>query len=193
MVMRAPGRQRLPPGPDSMWHCRLRRGLTVLAARCSPGPYLAYCALRPRAASGAPGTRISCRHLASFDRRGNGERLDGLPDVVHAEHPRPVLERGHRRAQRRREGALRARRVSEHARERTLAREPDHDRPAERGELVEPADELQVLVGRLPEPDPRVDADALLRDPALDGEPDPLLEEREHFGRHVVKRGIAEE
>src|SRR5919106_1402968 len=51
-LTRAPGRLRLPPG-----RAELRRGLTTLAARGSSGPYHSYCALRPRTASAAPGTR----------------------------------------------------------------------------------------------------------------------------------------
>ena len=39
--------------------------------------------------------------------------------------------------------------------ERALAREPDEQRPADRGELVEPADELEVVRDRLAEADAR--------------------------------------
>src|SRR5918996_693611 len=51
-IARAPGRLPLMPGG-----ARLRGSLTTLAARGSAGPYLSYCALRPRTASDAPGTR----------------------------------------------------------------------------------------------------------------------------------------
>src|SRR5204863_563274 len=42
---------------------RLRRRLTPLTARCSPRPYHSYCALRPRTASGARGTRAVCSEI----------------------------------------------------------------------------------------------------------------------------------
>src|SRR6187431_1129707 len=53
-ISRAPRRHRLPPGG-----ARLRRRLTTLAARGSPGPYSSYRALRHRTASGARGTRLT--------------------------------------------------------------------------------------------------------------------------------------
>ena len=45
-LTRAPRRRRLPGGEAA-----LRRRLTPLRARCSPGPYREYCALRPRTPS----------------------------------------------------------------------------------------------------------------------------------------------
>ena len=43
-----------------------------------------------------------------------------------------------------------------------------------------------VLIHRLPEPDARVEADPLLRDPGVDGEPQPLLEEGCDLGGDVL-------
>ena len=104
--------------------------------------------------------------LATLDRRRNRERLDRLAHVVRAEHPRAALERRDRGSQRRRERAGRRLRIAEHLAERALAREPDEHGAAERHERVEAAQELEVLVGRLPEADARVDADPLLGDAA---------------------------
>src|SRR5215212_4093818 len=72
VLMRAPRRRRLPPG-----EARLRRRLTPLAARCSPGPYYPYCALRPRTASGARGTRrrLALTHNVSCAEVGGDQPL----------------------------------------------------------------------------------------------------------------------
>src|SRR5207244_715715 len=51
---RAPRRHPLPAGGAGLRGC-----LTPLTARCSPGPYYSYCALRPRTVSGARGPRDS--------------------------------------------------------------------------------------------------------------------------------------
>ena len=107
-----------------------------------------------RRARGRP-ARSSCLHLSPFDGRRNRERLDRLANVVDAEHPRAALERRDRAADARPSRRTVALGVAEHARERALAREPDDDRPAERDERVEPPDELEVLVRRLPEADAR--------------------------------------
>ena len=80
----------------------------------------------------------------------------------------------------------RRRRIAEHLAERALPREADEDRPADRDDAVEPPDELEVLVRRLPEADARVEADPLLRDALRDRELEPLLEERRDLGDDVV-------
>src|SRR5918996_3894508 len=73
VLTRAPGRRRLPPG-----EARLRRRLTTLAARGSPGPYHLYCALRPRTASAAPGTRGGMGLTQGVSRRGDLGSLEAL-------------------------------------------------------------------------------------------------------------------
>src|SRR5438132_13159548 len=91
-LTRAPRRRRLPPTGG-----RLRRRLTPLAARGSPGPYRPYCALRPPTASGARGTRVSLRHrraraeVGLDDLRARRDRLEGalgdLDAVVERDDP----------------------------------------------------------------------------------------------------------
>ena len=51
---------------------------------------------------------------------------------------------------------------------------------------VESPNELEVLGSRLAEADPRIEADALLRDPGCDGESQALFEECRHFRDDVV-------
>ncbi len=74
--------------------------------------------------------------------------------------------------------------------EAALAREADEHRPAERAELVEAADELEVVLGGLAEADARVEADPALVDSRRDGEREPLLEEPLHVGDDVVVHRI---
>ena len=75
---------------------------------------------------------------------------------------------------------------SDELREAALARQADQHRPAERAQLVEAAHELEVVRGRLPEADPRVEADVPLVDPRVDREREPLLEEPLHVRDDVV-------
>ena len=78
-------------------------------------------------------------------------------------------------------------RIAEDLPERALARDADEHGPAERAQLVEPPEELEVLVRRLAEADAGVDADALLADPAAStANADALLEEGQHIGDDVV-------
>ena len=53
--------------------------------------------------------------------------------------------------------------VAEQPAERALARRADEHRTPERDELVEPAQQLEVVLDRLAEADPGIEADALLR------------------------------
>ena len=71
-----------------------------------------------------------------------------------------------------------------------LRETPDEQRPSDRRELVEPADELEVVRNRLAEADPRVEADELLRHARGDRERKPLLEKALHVRHHVVVRGV---
>lgn len=61
--------------------------------------------------------------------------------------------------------------------EKRLARGADHHRATERHDLVEPPEELEVVREGLPEADPRVEQDPLLRDAVCDRKLHPLLEE----------------
>src|SRR5216117_1405160 len=83
-LTRAPRRQRLPPGG-----ARLRRRLTTLAAPGSPGPYYAYCPLRPGTASATRGTRVSRQQPA--DELG----VDPLDDLVCRGEPLARLRAEH--------------------------------------------------------------------------------------------------
>src|SRR5205823_10219207 len=83
-LTRAPRRRRLPPG-----EARLRRRLTTLAAPGSPGPYYAYCPLRPGTASAARGTRVSRQQPA--DELG----VDPLDDLVCRGEPLARLRAEH--------------------------------------------------------------------------------------------------
>ena len=70
--------------------------------------------------------------------------------------------------------------------EEGLARGADHERTADRHELVEAAQQLEVVRGGLAEADPGVEQDALLGDPLRDGERQPLLQERLDLRDDVV-------
>src|SRR5438132_9410589 len=76
VVTRAPRRRRLPPG-----RARLSRRLTPPAARCSPGPYYSYCSLRPRAATGARGTRVRTKEPLAAARAAG--LLEAPLDALH--------------------------------------------------------------------------------------------------------------
>ena len=80
-------------------------------------------------------------------------------------------------ADRCRVGADFRRRIADHAGQGALAREPDEDRASDAADAVEPADQLEVLVGRLAEADARVEADVILGDPGTHRDGEPLLEE----------------
>ena len=82
-----------------------------------------------------------------------------LADVVRADDRRAALECRNGDADGCRRGTdLRAGQLAE----RALPRKADEDRPAERAELVEPANELEVVLGRLAKTDPGIEADELL-------------------------------
>src|SRR5439155_11140936 len=99
---------------------------------------------------------------------------------------RPALERGDGRADARRDRSGSRLGIAQDAAEGALAREPDDDGPAESGQHVEPADELEILLDRLAEADPGIEADPILGDARVYGDPEPLLEERRDFGGDVV-------
>ena len=94
-----------------------------------------------------------------------------------AEHARAALEREHVRRERPRE-PFRPRCGPADAREKALARRADHDRPAERDDLVEATDQREVVLIALAEADPRVEQHALLAHAFAHGELQASGEER---------------
>src|SRR5215468_2728703 len=101
-----------------------------------------------------------------------------LLDVVDAKDRCAAVVRCDGGRERRRERAGARVGVAEKPPERALPREADQQGAAEREEHVEPRDELEVLLDRLAEADAWIETDPFLGDPAGDGEPQPLLEER---------------
>jgi hypothetical protein len=98
-----------------------------------------------------------------------------LADIVCPEDRGSAVERRHRRADGGRGRARRRLRVAEHAAKRALAREAHEHRAPDRDQLVEPPGELEVVLDRLPEADPRVEAHVLLADSVRDRGRKPLL------------------
>ena len=132
-----------------------RRGGRTARARAARSSRSA--ADRPRATRAAPRRARARRARAGSSRRARTRR-----------RPRRPTPRSTRSSPR----------VAHDPAERALAREADEHRPAERGQLVEPAHELEVVLDRLAEADPGIEADELLADARGDREREPLLEER---------------
>jgi len=76
--------------------------------------------------------------------------------------------------------------VAEEAAEEALTGCSDEYRPPEGRELVEPREQLDVVLDGLAEADAGVQADVLLRDPRIDGEREALLQERLDLGDDVL-------
>ena len=129
-------------------------------------------------------TRAPAACGGAEDRLGDEHRLPHLGDVVDPQHVGAGPQREHVEAIVPPSRSPTSRPV-ERADE-ALARRPDDDRPAELPQLAEPAQELEVVLDGLAEPDPRIDPDPLLGDPRADGDLDPLGEERLHVVDHVV-------
>src|SRR5262245_49506669 len=93
------------------------------------------------------------------DRLGRVERLASFGDIVDTEDVGPGGERQHVRRNRAPEplAELAAGDLAEEA----LSRGADHDRPAERRNLAEAAQQLEVVLDRLAEADPRIHPDPL--------------------------------
>ena len=87
------------------------------------------------------------------------------------------VEGGDRGPDRRRVGRHPRARPARDTGERRLPREAHEHGPADPDDPVEAPYELEVLVGRLAEPDTRVEADALLGNACRHGVGEPLLEE----------------
>ena len=75
--------------------------------------------------------------------------------------------------------------------EKALTARPDQDGTADRDQLRQPAQQLEIVLGRLAEPDPRVEQDPLLGDAMVGREAQPLLQERLDLGDDVVVARIA--
>ena len=73
--------------------------------------------------------------------------------------------------------------------ERRLPREPHQHGASQRDDPVEPADELEILVGGLAEADPGVEPDALLVDARGHGRAEALVEERRDLVDDVLVPG----
>lgn len=88
------------------------------------------------------------------------------PHIVDPDDPGAALVRSDRGADRGCGRPDRGRSVAEEPRERALAREADDERPPERGKLRKPAGKLEVVLDRLPESDPGIEADVVLGIPS---------------------------
>src|SRR3954467_7089207 len=97
-----------------------------------------------------------------------------LAHVVHAEDRRAALVRGDRGGDARAERPGRRLRIAGEPAERALAREPDQDRASESEQDVEAAEQLDIVLDRLPEADAGIEADPVLAHAVLDRESHPL-------------------
>ena len=109
-----------------------------------------------------------------------------LADVVDAEEGRAPLEGEDCHGDAGGDGPRERVRVAEKAPEEALAGGADEHRPPERHELVEPGQQLDVLLDGLAEADAGIQADVLLRNPRLDREGQALLQEGLDLGDDVV-------
>src|SRR5215211_1300872 len=123
---------------------------------------------------------------STHDRPSRRQRLDVLPHVVNAKDRRTALVGGDRRGDARRERARLGVGIAEDLPQRALAGESHHEWPPERRQLIQPPDQLEVVLDRLAEADAGVEADAVFGDPRLDCKAQSLLEERLHVVDDVV-------
>src|SRR5215212_6743354 len=127
----------------------------------------------------------SLSHIQPESSSGHREGIGVLGDVVHAEHRRAALEREHVRGDRARHAVVPVAAAGQLGQE-ALAGGPDHDGPPDRNDLVEPAQQLEVVLDRLAEADAGVEPDAALVHALRYGEGEALLEERPDVRDHVV-------
>ena len=80
--------------------------------------------------------------------------------------------------------------IAENAPQEALARGADEYRPAERDELVQPRQQLEVVLHRLPESDSRVEADPSSRRSRPPRRLEPFLEKRGDLRDDVVVAGV---
>src|SRR2546426_5907912 len=117
------------------------------------------------------------RPNVGFSSQSSTRDRQGIPgggDVVHAKHRRAPLEGQNARRQRAREPI--AFRPAGESPDKPLARDADHDRASDRDDLVQAAQELEVVVEGLAEADPGVEPDSLLGDSLTDRKLEPLLQ-----------------
>src|SRR5829696_4505592 len=142
----------------------------------------------PASSSSSISSKSSSGSLSHIRAESSSGHLQGVPvlgDVVYAEDARPPLERQHVRGDRAGEPIALVAAARELA-EEALPRCAHHHRPADRDDLVQPSQQLDVVLDRLAEPDAGIEPDPLLRDALRDGEGEPLLEERLHVRHDVV-------
>src|SRR5438067_1814751 len=114
-----------------------------------------------------------------------------LAHVVDAEDRRAALVGENRGADARRGGAGLSVWISHDLSERALPGNSNENRAPDRGQLVEPAQQLEVVLDRLAEADPRIQADRLLLDSLRNGECEPLVEKTGDLGDDIlVARGV---
>src|SRR5829696_6960426 len=147
-----------------------------------PSSSRSSCSISSKASSSSSGSRS---HIRAESSSGNRQGIGVLGDVVHAEHAGSALQRQDVGRDRARQAFALAAPPGELA-EEALARGPDHDGPADRHDLVEPAQQLEVVLHRLAEADAGVEPDARLRHAASQCEREPLLEERPDLGHNVA-------
>src|SRR5947199_2932850 len=132
----------------------------------------------------SPPSRGSSGSTRADRSSGDHQGIDVRDHVVDPEDPRPALVGDHV-GRRRRHGPI-ALGAAREAPQKALAGSSDDDRAPDRDDLVEPAEQLEVVVGRLPESDPRVEPDVLLFHSLAHRELAPILEEGLHLRDDVV-------
>ena len=138
------------------------RSPTALAQQAAAARHQA--ALRWPAARSAPATRIACSELRSWMRRMSAPSRTARATAATVPHSRSPA----------RQPLLPG--PGQHGADEVLARERDVERQAERAQLAEPPQDLQVLLGAEVEVESGVDRDLLLGDAKLPGQLDSPLE-----------------
>src|SRR5882672_12790228 len=118
------------------------------------------------------------------ERREDLERVPRRGDVVDAHDSSSALRREQSRGEARREALVRP--SPRDRTQRRLARPARQHRKTHRGEPVEVAQQLEIVLDALAESETRVDDDALARDSSGLGCGDPFGEEGTDFGDHVA-------
>src|SRR4051794_35046669 len=116
----------------------------------------------------------SLSHIQAESSSGHMQGIGVLGDVVHPEDRRAALERQDVARDGAGDAVGLAADTGDLAQE-ALARSADHDRPADGDDLVEAAQQLEVVLDGLAEADARVEPDALLVHALLGRERESLL------------------
>ena len=124
----------------------------------------------------APGSTITAA-------LGHGQRLDRLANVVNADRRSSVIGHHGREA---RDNGRSPFSGSPRIRPSERLREMPTTTRRRRDDLVEPPQELEIVLDGLAEPEAGVEADAILGDAGVDGELQPLLEKCHDLGHDVV-------